>query len=1460
MKKHKSHISRGRLSAVVIFLLAMVALLSIRLTIITSTAVTAPKKNSQIIPPAHQNANGAANQVSQSSSHQVFGLSTATPEAIKVNFKLPHFEVAAAPTGSHKITSEDAQYLAQAGAPALPIYRFDLALATGYTPEITISDCLYETIPNIRPLPATRPVLRTEELESPTEDAEIYGGTGLFPKNNLVSTREYSMRGVRGYAVTVAPFQYDPTRDAVRVLRSATITVTRSDDALPQLDSQPDLAAIQTNLFRNADELETPPPVVGTLEVVLPDQWADLESTADFVRWKRQCGWTVNLARYPSDTGETADQLLAYLQAQYAETAFSHLLILGDYNAVPPAQHQGGPGNSVSNANSGGNYESMYQKCASDTPYSLLDGEDYYSDVLLSRLPNSTAESLSSALQRLIDYETGADADGSWRQSAIYMASTGLAQIPPYAELRDHDIIAAEATDLSSIYSTKTTFFDRDSPRPTANGVKNAINAGAGLFMYLGHGSCTDFKTSSFGSTHAKTLTNSSKLPFVIAPVCFSGNLDHGTQYDNKKNDTDLTSPSLAQALFDYNGGAAAAILSTDVTYWNPPIVQLQAVTTALAQRYTASRLSTFGAYFTSSMISALQFCETYAEKYGEPIYYDNHYARLHAYSMQLYGDASAVTRCYALQPLTVQVVEDYENLEIAVTVTGFGDGSPVPNAAVCLQVGDDTFVSTRTDSAGQAALTLTESPTTTLTLRVLDASAPLYTKNIFTAGLDDNQDNAVSNGELLSWLESWQSQYDQADDDAREQLVATKASAIAAWQDFPEATAPSTSTTQPTTGTIPAAPSTSLAKITQPTAELQEQCASRGLLLQTQDDNSAVYQVTSEQLTWLKSVCTVEEINRNNRDGTFVYPTIDEIYDRINQAVFDCAPALRPSLVGTSVKGRSISAIRCAVGEESDSPDRIRPELLIAAGIHGNEKSGVLVALRYLEAISNDLSSGSSTALTELLQNCVLWIIPVMNPDGYASSRRTNANGADLNRGFPDGVLTPTLGNLATGDPLLLDVPHVTNNGAKLLQPEQRSVMRWLSARRISAALHFHTGSMLVCYPYGNNATNTATYTAAPDDALFVELAKGYIAATDGDLITEVNASVMYPIPGELMDWQYRYLGTLPLTVEIDLYYATANATRVEEIWQANRSAITDWIGAATNGVSGKTLPYAKLTDGVATFYADAAGRYHRTTSATQPTPTFTITKAGYDSNLQPDGSEVPEFAATTNSYIPGQPFDATITAANGMTNQANRIVRLTLPNAWTISSTPASATRTLHNNTYDLLYDPTTTGSIPITLSTPNNDQDEARLTTTLFTAKTPAGLAVTRQFIPPAAQLLALDLATTPSLLVSPGIAAQLPTNVTAYTLVNGCWSQATQLRPGIGYLFTGTTATTIVGWKTDPAPIQFAPGWHLVGPTFPHRAPDVHHFAFGDAFIQNTAPWNSTAAVYMVYFPSLTTICP
>jgi predicted deacylase len=156
----------------------------------------------------------------------------------------------------------------------------------------------------------------------------------------------------------------------------------------------------------------------------------------------------------------------------------------------------------------------------------------------------------------------------------------------------------------------------------------------------------------------------------------------------------------------------------------------------------------------------------------------------------------------------------------------------------------------------------------------------------------------------------------------------------------------------------------------------------------------------------------------------------------------------------GESVEGRPLLAVRVPSARSG------APAVLCGANIHGVELVGAAVALGLLEALA-------SGALPALRGEAEVWVVPAINPDGYArtweragvgrlAELRTNARGVDLNRNFPlpHGARLPHLPGAGSSRP-----GRATYRGpAPLSEPETRALDALLGRARFHAVLSLHS------------------------------------------------------------------------------------------------------------------------------------------------------------------------------------------------------------------------------------------------------------------------------------------------------------------------------------------------------------------------------------------------------------------
>ncbi|HEX9047628.1 MAG TPA: M14 family zinc carboxypeptidase, partial [Verrucomicrobiae bacterium] len=276
--------------------------------------------------------------------------------------------------------------------------------------------------------------------------------------------------------------------------------------------------------------------------------------------------------------------------------------------------------------------------------------------------------------------------------------------------------------------------------------------------------------------------------------------------------------------------------------------------------------------------------------------------------------------------------------------------------------------------------------------------------------------------------------------------------------------------------------------------------------------------------------------------------------------------PALcRKFSLGKSVQGRELWALK--ITTNPDTPQD-KPKFRYMSTIHGNEPVGTEMCLYLIDLLLKGYGS-NDTRIVNLVSNVEIWIVPLLNPDGRESNppQRYNASGYDLNRSFPEGSAT-NLGNMLYG-PVM-----ITNT----LQPEVRAVMNWTTNHDFSLGANFHTGSVVVNYPYDND-NQGSVFSPSPDQALFVAMSTSY-ASNNAPMWANnsapfvngiVNGADWYAISGGLQDWSYRYDGSLEVTIELsDYQWPDPAASELPTYWSQNRESMLSYMEWVLRGVRG--------------------------------------------------------------------------------------------------------------------------------------------------------------------------------------------------------------------------------------------------------------------------------------------------
>jgi hypothetical protein len=212
------------------------------------------------------------------------------------------------------------------------------------------------------------------------------------------------------------------------------------------------------------------------------------------------------------------------------------------------------------------------------------------------------------------------------------------------------------------------------------------------------------------------------------------------------------------------------------------------------------------------------------------------------------------------------------------------------------------------------------------------------------------------------------------------------------------------------------------------------------------------------------------------------------------------------------------------------------KPEVLFLATFSGRSWISTEIAMRLVNYLT--INYGSDMRVTSLLDSTELWVIPVVNPDGYEFTFTTDrlwyknlrdndgdgvitsADGVNINRNFDSYWAFDDEGSSA------LPFDPIYRGTAASSEPETRALMGFTQAHDFNFIVSYHAYGNLILYPW-----TWQVKTPSLDDPIFVALAgtDDNPAIWDSLLDAGYNpglGSDLYISNGGFTDWCYDALG----------------------------------------------------------------------------------------------------------------------------------------------------------------------------------------------------------------------------------------------------------------------------------------------------------------------------------------------
>jgi hypothetical protein len=159
----------------------------------------------------------------------------------------------------------------------------------------------------------------------------------------------------------------------------------------------------------------------------------------------------------------------------------------------------------------------------SDHPYTLLDGDDYFPDIMLGRVSFQNIMQLMTVVNKIIAYEKEPDTTEDWFTKAIMVGGI----YPSYDNYSPRETLLEAGRKLLEF--DYTTVHNHIYPEQTSQtSLENLINEGCSIINYRGCGSYDHWSSidgyNIFANENLMNLNNGFKLPFVTSIVCGGGN------------------------------------------------------------------------------------------------------------------------------------------------------------------------------------------------------------------------------------------------------------------------------------------------------------------------------------------------------------------------------------------------------------------------------------------------------------------------------------------------------------------------------------------------------------------------------------------------------------------------------------------------------------------------------------------------------------------------------------------------------------------------------------------------------------------------------------------------------------------------------------------------------------------------------------------------------------------------
>ena len=439
------------------------------------------------------------------------------------------------------------------GEPNLPVINRLLAIPFGCDLDYQILDYEIEEI-SLADYGVTTPVIPVQPSVSKSQNPDdvpfefnrdLYANSGYYSLP-LTGTSEVGiMRALRLGMVSIAPVEYDPVANTLKVYKSITIQVeylhpdwAKTQDMRVKYYS-PYFETVYAQVFNYEplnsmllDDLVQYP----VKYVIISDRMFEAQ-LQPFIEWKTQKGFEV-ITAYTDDIGYSNTVIKAYINDLYAneDPPPSFVLLVGDDQQIPAFQFSGH---------------------ISDLSFCELTN-DHIPEIYYGRFSAQNPAQLQPQIDKTLEYEQYLMPDPSFLDQVTMIAGVDANYAPIHGNGQINYGNNNYFNEDHGLFSNTWLYPRSDEPGASAE-IIQTINDGLSFINYTAHGSHDGWYDPSLEIAQINSLTNANKYPLAVGNCCLTNTFGD-----------DYGSPCAGELwLQSENKGAIGYIGASNNSYWD---------------------------------------------------------------------------------------------------------------------------------------------------------------------------------------------------------------------------------------------------------------------------------------------------------------------------------------------------------------------------------------------------------------------------------------------------------------------------------------------------------------------------------------------------------------------------------------------------------------------------------------------------------------------------------------------------------------------------------------------------------------------------------------------------------------------------------------------------------------------------------------------------------------------------